>query len=263
VNRKIPTFALERTAEPTCPSDLVLDRFLAGELTGAEREPIVAHLAACAACAARRAELEQDRDRFPNEVFVSGLAARSLRTARSRKPLVWGGLSALAAAAAVAFLVLPTPDGPPDAGPAIRSKGGDSLAVFASRGGAVEPLLPGDPLAPGDAIRFEVAAPTRSWVLVLGLDAAGVVTAYAAGDGEGVPLAAGAATVLPGSIVLDETGGAERLVALFCDHPVRAGDAVRAGERALARVGGDPTAALQVEVPGCRQASLPFRKVHR
>jgi hypothetical protein len=263
VNRETLAFDRELAREPTCPSDLVLDRFLAGELEGSAYDLIVVHLAGCARCAARRVELEEVRDRFPDELFVAGLAAKAVRTAGSRRPLVTGGLSALAAAAAVVFLLLPTGGEPPTDGRTIRTKGGDSLQVFASRGGEVNPLLPGDPLAPGDAIRFEVTAPRRSWVLVLGLDAAGTVTPYAAGGGEGVPLAAEAPTLLPGSIVLDDTGGTERLVALFCEHPVRADEAVRAGARALARAGGDPAASLDVQVPGCRQASLAFRKVPR
>lgn len=264
MNRETLAFDLDLDREPTCPSDLVLDRFLAGELDGtAGRDLLAAHLEACPRCDHRRAELAGAAARFPEEVFVAGLAARSVRAARSRRPYALGGLAALAAAAAAAFFLVPGGGGLPGDGGTVRSKGGDSLAVFASRGGEVGRVLPGDPLSPGDAIRFEVAAPRRSWVVVLGIDAAGVVTPYAAGEGAGVPLDPGAPTLLPGSIVLDRTTGTERVVALFCERPVEAREAIRAGEAALARAGGDPAAPLELGVAGCRQASLPFRKVVR
>lgn len=263
MNRETLAFDLDLVREPTCPSDLVLDRFLAGELDGTSgRELVTAHLAACPQCEARRAELAGAAARFPEEVFVAGLAARTARTARSKAPFALGGIAALAAAAAAALFLVPSGGGLPGDDRTIRSKGGDSLAVFASRGGEVDRLLPGDPLSPGDAIRFEVAVPRRSWVVVLGIDAAGAVTPYAGGDA-GVPLEPGAATLLPGSIVLDDTPGTERLVALFCERPVDAREAIRAGEAALVRAGGDPAASLELSIAGCRQASLPFRKVLR
>lgn len=264
MNRETLPFDLgtDPAREPACPSDLVLDRFLAGELAGPERDEVVVHLDSCPDCADRRAAFERAAARFPEEVFVEGLAARTARTARTRGLHRIGTVGALAAAAAAtAFFLVPRGGVAP--GPAVRAKGGDRLEVYASRDGQVDRLLPGEALAPGDALRFEVGAAERAWVVVLGLDAAGAVTAYAGGEGGGVPLDPGATSLLPGSVVLDDTPGTERLVALFCERPLERDAAIRAGERALSRGDGDPARAPALGLPGCRETSLAFRKVER
>jgi len=111
----------------------------------------------------------------------------------------------------------PQPDG--------RRKGGDALAVFRrTPAGQVDPVVDGDELHPGDAIRFRVTLARDGYAGVFGVDAAAVVTAYAPLGPTLERLARGTATVLDGSIILDGTLGAEHVVLVVCDaaRPVAA-----------------------------------------
>lgn len=243
-----------------CVSDLVLDRLLAGELADSlEGARVERHLGDCASCARRKAAIEADAARFDQEIFVQGLAAQAAREARKGgKPAPWraafGALTAVAAAAAVVAVL-------PSGGdvPGIRTKGGGALELIAkTHDGSIERVLPGDALAPGDAIRFEVQAPKGAWVAIVGVDSAQAVTPYVAGAS--LP---GGKEVLPGSIVLDETLGAERIVAVFCEKPVATDALVEAGRRALAQAGGDPAAVVELGVPNCGQSSVLIRKEER
>lgn len=246
----VEDFVMER--DPRCLSDLDIDRLLAGELDGT---PAVVHVEGCARCAARKAALEADAARFDEEIFVQGLAARAARQARTaRKQLPWRGLLGAVAAAVLVVAVLPR--GAPSG---IRTKGGGALELIAKRDdGSVERVLPGDALAPGDAIRFDVQAPPDAWVAIVGVDSAQVVTPYVAG----AVLPKGR-EVLPGSIVLDETLGAERIVAVFCEKPVPTDRLVEAGKRALVAAGGDPAAVVELGVADCAQSSVLIRKVEK
>ncbi|WP_373048629.1 hypothetical protein [Vulgatibacter sp.] len=241
-----------------CVSDLTLDRFLAGELEETpEGMQVQAHLATCSRCAGRKASFEADAERFDEEIFVQGLAAQAARKAKApaRRIPFASIMGAVAAAAAVVLVVVL----PKNEEMGYRSKGGGALELIArTQDGNVERVLPGDPLAPGDAIRFEVSAPEEAWVAIVGVDSAQVVTPYV----QGASLPAGE-QVLPGSIVLDETLGAERIVAVFCDGPVATEKLVDAGKRALAAAGGDPAAVVDLAVPDCRQSSVLIRKVER
>lgn len=91
---------------------------------------------------------------------------------------------------------------------------------------------------------------------VVGLDAAQAVTPYVEGERIG-----SGTQVLPGAIRLDETLGAERIVALFCGDAPSPDAIVGAGRRALAKAGGDPAAVDALEVDGCVQSSVLIRKV--
>lgn len=234
-----------------CASDLALDRFLAGELAGStEGERLETHLGTCARCSGRHAALAAEAERFGEEVFVQGLAAQAAR--RSRKAPVWARIAGAcaAAAAAVALFFVPAAD------EGFRTKGSAALALIAKTDEGVARIYAGDTLAPGDAIRFEVEAPRDAWVAILGLDSAQVVTPYVAG----AAIAAGEEQVLPGSIVLDETLGPERIVAVFCEAPIPPAKLVDAGMHALARAGGDPAGSLDLGLRGCVQSSVLIEK---
>lgn len=235
-----------------CLSDLLLDRWIAGErLAPDERAHAEAHIAACAACARRREELVREAREFDLPLHLPRPAPRW----RFRFPLALrvGFAAACAAFAMLLFL-------PPAEEPGIRTKGAASLSVIArSRDGTVERVLPGDALAPGDAIRFEVRTSEPAILAILGIDAAGVVTPYV----EEAAAEPGEPQLLPGSILLDETLGPERIVALFCDEPMGRARLLEAGAEALRQAGGDPSAELRLEAPGCVQTSLLVWKVAR
>lgn len=239
----------------TCLSDLVLDRLLAGELDGTpDADAVQTHLSACDVCTARLAELRAQGEAFGNEIWVAGVAAQTRKAARRG----WArpAIAALAAAAAVVLVVQLVPHN------ANRAKGGDRLLLYARTGttGQVSEVLPGEILAPDDAIRFSVSIKSDAFVVIVGIDAAGAVTPYVPVDGnDPVFLRRGPNQLIEGSIILDETLGPERVIAFACVNPVPVENIRAASAAALQEAGGDPRAIERVDVD-CRQTSVLFEK---
>ncbi|MGA9521184.1 MAG: DUF4384 domain-containing protein [Myxococcaceae bacterium] len=230
--------ALRRRRADACLSNLALDRLLAGELDGQEQgKSARAHLELCSECSARYRELTARQAGFPQEVWVAGEVARAKR--RTRGPQLWrvaGPTLGLAAAAALLLVVVPQVEEGSE-----RIKGGLSLRVFKrNTAGAVTELASGESAAAGDQLRLEVGTPRMGYVRVVGIDSAGHVTVYYPEKGEEIATAPIGKTMLPGSIVLDDTAGTERLVALLCETPVDVARVREAAERALREGAGSP-----------------------
>ena len=126
--------------------------------------------------------------------------------------------------------------------------------------GHIEALEPNGRVRAGDAIRFLVSTPRAGHLVILGLDAAGTVSVYVADGDEPHPVERGRKQAMPGSIVLDATPGAERLVALECDARFSVANAVDAGRRSLERAARDPRRASPLDLPGCQEAALTMDK---
>ena len=191
---------------PACYSGLHFDRFLLGELPAAAAEEVRAHLAGCARCTAC---LESLRPREP----LPPLRVVALR------PWRWARMAAAGAgiaAAAALLLVLRAP------APALeRSKGsGFALAMYVQHGGAVRRAAPGEPVAPGDAVRFSITAPSAGFVAVLSVDPLRRASVYFPLGERAAPIQAGTDLALPQGTRLDATVGDEQLTALFCAAPV-------------------------------------------
>src|SRR5262249_27846823 len=152
-----------RSRPETCLSDRMLDRLITGELSGRSELPAVErHLKSCAACRDRQAELQAEPIHLPSALRGHGLAAAPEDTARpaSRRGRgALGGLSARAVAAASVMLVVRARP-PPAADPLHatgRAKGPSfALDVVVRRRGSerAEPLISGEALGEGDALRF-------------------------------------------------------------------------------------------------------------
>lgn len=242
---------MKRARPEGCLSDLVLDRIVNGELPR-EGEP-GAHLAGCEACRARLEAFEAAARDFGEVHFVAKLAAQATAAVGGARP--WRVRMAVAAAglaAAAAVLLLVTR--PPSEG--VRTKGGLSLEVVARHAdGRVETVLPGATLAPGDAIRFRVTNPTAGYLAIVGADAARQVTAY-------VPARmqpSGRGQLLEGSVILDETRGAERLTAVLCPRAIADEELLAAARRALEHAGFDPRAQGPLDLD-CEQAAVLLEK---
>jgi len=253
---------LDETLPAGCLSDLAIDRLLAGEL-GDDSEAAL-HLVACGACAARRDAIRADAEVFHAERIAATPRLKVVRGGatdgrdRSRWVRRAAPVLALAASVAVVAVMLPSRSPPPAEG--FATKGGGPLALIARTAeGKVDRILPGDPLAPGDAVRFEVKAAETSRVWILGLDAAGAVTVYV----DDAAVQGGLARVLPGSVVLDGTLGVERIVALFCRSRLEKAAVIAAGRSALTQAGGDPAGEISVDLDGCTQSSILVRKTRR
>lgn len=259
-----------RRAGDACLSDLLLDRLLAGELGGGEEATAHTHLSSCADCAARRDALEAEITALPRTTWIAGDVARIARAAsnadhdaRTRghaglRPIAPRLGSMIAAASAIAAclvlgLRLPGADG-------VRTKGsGIGLDLFVRHDGRVRAALPGDAVAAGDALRFQIATPRGGFAAIVGLDSTPRATVYVPTTGA-MPRVAPGRSLLDGSIVLDDTPGVEREVGLVCASPLDAAALSRAGATALARAGGNPAAVTGLGIPGCRESSVLVRK---
>jgi hypothetical protein len=226
---------MTRRRNPSCPSDLKLDRWLVGELTPAEERAIALHVEACGFCKPRQAELAESRRVFARDAPpFAALGRPEARPSDARElarrpgrsaPSAWLiGASALAAAAAIALAVgkpWPSPPATDVASSGTRTKGGvASLGWVVRRGERVFSGRPEQPLRAGDAVRFTVSAREPVYVAVLGLDAGGLVSVYHPEGDQLSRVEAGHEQVLPTAIELDAAPGEERLYGVFCASAV-------------------------------------------
>lgn len=229
-----------------------------------------AHLASCATCQARAAEGQALRAQLPPELMSRTFAVLHRRR---RFTVVTSVVVPLVLAAAAVLLLVDmrradpakVPGVAPDHAPDLAIKGGPALQVYALRDQRVFRLSDGDVLAPGDEIRFAVTPAGAGHVLIASVDGRGHATIYVPYDGErSVAIDPRARTELPGSIVLDDATGPERVFAVFSASPIRAADVWPALQRLAASGPGAlrSSARLDLHVPAT-QASLVFEKAAR
>jgi len=143
----------------------------------------------------------------------------------------------------------------------VRSKGSFALSAFVKRGETVERARSGEVFHPGDALRFSYSADRDGYLAIVSVDARQVVSVYHPAAGDQAPAApAGAANVLPGSTILDDTLGAETVIGVCCPGPFAVA-AVRQGAKSILsalRSGGDVASLLPQR--GCRVARFELRK---
>lgn len=198
--------------------DALLERHLAGALTGEtlarvektleESEPDRARLAALRANSA--AYLMQ----HPAGPFV---AAWEKKTAPRRTGWWLALLLGPAVAAAGVLIALQSPDEPE-----FSVKGGDggiTLGLWRRVGNTAKKWEPGTPLAPGEALRFELRAPGSGYVALLSRDAVGAVTVYFPYGAENAGPFDARARLLPEAIELDAVPGLETIWALWSADP--------------------------------------------
>lgn len=192
-------------------SDFALDRIV-------ERGASDPHLSTCAECRARRDLLLAERTALQPQ--VDALVARLPAKKRQRRVWPFAAL-AVPALAALLFLLPKTPE--PDDG--IRVKGGASMRFVVQRGGEVMSGL--TRYKGGDALRFIVTPDASDYFLLVGIESSGKVSVYHPFGGEqSVRLEPGKETILPGSLVLDESPNDEIFLGLFSKDPLTV-DAVK------------------------------------
>jgi len=194
-------------------SDLRIDRLLADELSAAESDATRLHAAGCARCGARLREIEAERG-----AFVLRPAAVDFHPARRRpRWLGWfaAPLAALAAAAVLVLVLRPRgDDGDPE-----RRKGSGAAALLLSAGtpDRLAPLRDRDTLHAGDHLQAGYTASVDGYGAVISVDGAGQTTTYVPPTGDAlVALPAGTERSFPGSTVLDDVLGTERIAIVWC-----------------------------------------------
>jgi Putative zinc-finger len=229
---------LEDVRWKACLSAYQLDRYRLGELTAEKAMEVQAHLKTCARCRAAEEVLASAQADFHASATPLRRPRRPLRRA-----LPWGA-GAVALAATCLLALRPSLE--------VRSKGAPvSVGMYVQHGQSVRRALPGEVVAPGDAVRFSYSSAEPRSLAILSVDGAGVASVYFPDGPETVRVPAAEDTPLPLATQLDGVLGEERVVALFCQKP-RALEPVR---RALQTSG----AALP-EVPGCVLATFRFTK---
>lgn len=220
--------------------DALLERYLADAVAGEAKEQLEAILRDSPADQARLRELRADSEAFLTQHPPGQMAARfekEFSRSRWRLPML---LAPLLAGAAAAWVLVAS--FPPEEEPAFVVKGGVALTLHKRQGASSARVAPGDSLAPGDALRFEVKAPGSGYVAILGKDAAGRVTVYHPyGERSAAPYDA-RLPLLPTAIELDETRGREDFFALWSAQPFRVEPAIEALERGEPLEGAVPTA---------------------
>jgi len=221
-----------RRGDP-CLSDLVLDRWLVGELTPAEGRLAEEHVSRCDGCRSRRAELSESRRGFLRDAppfaalergpSLAASAAQRSAAPLSRSPLAgrwFAGAAALAAAAVVALAIGQPWRAPEPLSDATRTKGGTaSLSWVVRRGERVFAGHPDQPLRAGDAVRFTINARESLYVAIFGFDGATEPRVYFPDAERLAKVEAGREQVLSMAIELDATPQDERGCAVYCRSP--------------------------------------------
>lgn len=216
-----PLAALEPERTAACVSDYAFDRWLAGALQAEERAAAEAHVASCARCERRLAQLEGERVAWhaaPLAPLTRQPAPSRVAPVRKRAALYAAASSALALAAAALLFLRPAPRAPEGG---TRAKGPRSIGFYVKHGAAVRRGAHGEVVAPGDALRFTYSSERRGYLAVLSFDGARRASVYYPSDAaHTVPIEPGRDVPLPISTVLDGVLGQETLLGVFCETAV-------------------------------------------
>jgi hypothetical protein len=205
---------------PSCESDLSFDRALAGDLPEADERRVRAHLAGCAMCAARWAEIKARRAAFDAARSALDLDRRTGAAPWWRRRWIGPG-TALAAAVGVVLLLVWPGGGEPVRAPATRSKGGEVFELFIRHGASIRKAGAAEVVHPDDQLQFVYSSQSPGYAAVLSRDGAGVVSVYFPDAGTTAWAAApGRDQQLPRSTILDDTPGRELVIALFCSSAI-------------------------------------------
>lgn len=198
-------------SEPRPLPDALLERYLAGDLTGESLAKVERAIAESPSERARVEELRADSAAFLIRHPPGPLAAKLEKP--KRRWMLWVPL-ATAAAALLIFFVRPPVE------PERSVKGSVVLTVFRQRGDApVEQLENGATVRPGDHVRFSITAPADGFVAVISRDGAGKVSTYHPfGSAQAAPHKA-KEPLLQSAIALDDVRGKERVWAVFSEKP--------------------------------------------
>ena len=268
-------------------SQLALERYLLGEISGEARRRLEDEIAGCPACRSRVDATSADDRAFALRPIPA--AIRDLAQKAAPAPARWWTSRLLiavpAAAAAAVIAVVLWSNGPLDGTahtepgliPGIGDRGADgtvrqkgspsapvggpalSLGFYVSRGGAESVGRPGERLTAGDRIQFWYDGPGAPAFALVGVDGRGAVSTYFPSDGAAArALTAGRGVPLGAAIELDDAKGTERF--FLCAGPAAADPrvVVRAA-RSLVDSGADLSTVDRLPA-ACDQASVWIRK---
>jgi hypothetical protein len=241
-------------------SSEAIDLLLLAALSPAEANEAKGHLDGCEDCKTRWRELNEDKQRFEQFVFARTLPKVEARVAAERQSFFSRFkfqllIPVMGLAAALAVVASMGPGTQTEDDVYVGIKGGQpTLEVFAVRGaGGVFPVTAGVTLQPKDRIGFMVNTAGAKYLMVASRDGAGVFSVYHPfGAQQSQPVAQAISKVeLPMKVELDETLGAERVVAVLSDEPISAA-------QVEAAIKADPK---NPRLPGVKFVTTEFVKV--
>jgi hypothetical protein len=201
-------------------TDLELERLLANDLPASRVAEIESK--STAADRTRLDELRTEHAAFLGTVDVAAevrAIGKKMKTIEHAPRKVWwrwlAACGTLIAAAATIVLVIRK--GGEQTDPDLTIKGDDvSLVVHTP----TRRLANGDSVLSGERVRFELVAPRRGYVTIVGVDGTGKPSVYVPFGGDAaIAFDPGAGSLLPGAIQLDNTPGDETYFAFFSAQP--------------------------------------------
>ncbi|QSQ24731.1 ACP synthase [Pyxidicoccus parkwayensis] len=242
-------------------SEWTLRRLSAGDLAAAEAARARAHAASCTACGATLRGLEHEQARFEAEVpfehFEAGVERAAQRQKRSESfrtpPRRWVATTvAMAASVLVVLLARPLLNGGEHGRNGI--KGGGAVAELRI-GGGVGPQREARTDAPealeeGERVMLGYKPHEHRYVAALSVDAIGEVTPLHPESGESLPVEPGADMHwLPDSWELTGSG-AERVVLVLTDTPLKMDALMESARRSFEAANGEVEHMAPLDVPG-------------
>jgi hypothetical protein len=209
---------------------LDLERLVGGELDREQAETVRHHCASCSDCSSYIAQLQAEKADFlqkhPFSSFTRAHAAvirlpwyRNIFSGTLRPALVTAGAVLLVTLAVIPLVNTNTRKNDDR----IRFKGAPSLSFIYRRNGTTAPGTLSGRYRGGDRIQITCPATRYRFTCLLSVDMQGTVSFYHPESEAAwcsVPSQPGVSFVFPGSIVLDDTPGAELVVALFSMDPL-------------------------------------------
>src|SRR4051812_13235335 len=254
-------------------SSFDLDLLELGALDAAKAAATNEHLERCAPCREEHEKLRRARGEFTANVLLNS-GPRLLAEVRHRNVprispprIVAAGLLASAAVLALVLRPRATPtevvSNP--GGDHLTAKGGSELSLVARQDGSVFNVDSAHrSLRAGAEVRLVLSQddPARPFVLVASVDGRGHPSVYYPPQGEAsARIERPGKWELPGSIVLDDAPGPERIFAFFSATPIESAVPTQALRR-LGEQGWEAMRATsQVDLDGVRQSSVLIEKV--
>ncbi len=169
-----------------CPSDLLLERALAGDLAA----PQTHQLETCARCKARLAEMRRDGDAYMASEAADVVRSEISGREKGRSPrLVWWS-AAVPLALAAAWIIFSRPPHPAE----LAAKGAPTVEIFVGQGETAVPWK-GAPLAEGDKIQLSWTSPRPGFVCVIGREGSGETVQWFPTGDRAVRVEAGVTTL--------------------------------------------------------------------
>jgi hypothetical protein len=235
-----------------------LARLRAEELDDAGRAEVEAHAAGCPRCRTvldRMAEEEaawaKRADPAAASVAILARLERAPITGQTRHPrLAVAGFGALA----TLLLVVATVSGPairpgsPGPGRETRIKGERiALQMFVDTPNGARRHDSASALTAGDRVQFRYQAGGHRHLLLVSVDGRAISPLYPPEPGPSIEVEPEGLRILPGSIILDDVVGPERVFAFFSDRPLEFRAVEPDVRRALSAKGGDIEALDHIE----------------